>query len=427
MTVGDGASFNVVDDDALRAQQLDSLNGKILHITKDGLGLSSNPYWNGDATANRSKVYARGVRNSFRMTVRPGTSTPVAGEVGWGAFDEINVVTSSANLGWPCYEGVGKQGGYESKPICQSLYANASEVKPPLIEIPHGGLSAAVVGGEFYTGTLYPAEYRGSYFYGDYAANTMSRAALDSSNNLVGSPISFATEADGPVEIRNGPDENLYYLSISTGELRRVRYRSSPDSLPPTIVSLDPENNAKTVPPDAVVSATFSEEIDPASINDTTFTIVRMSTGTKAPATVTYDAKSRAAVVTPSSQFAAGESYQARLLGGVGGVRDLAGNPLASNVTWTFTVVALPPPGVTQVSDLQWTYMTNGWGPVEKNRSNGETGSCRRPATCNWIVHLCEGSWYPCGIARFATTSPACAPYSKLTLAWMRKWVRMVR
>ena len=248
MTVGDGASFNVVDDDALRAQQLDSLNGKILHITKDGLGLSSNPYWNGDVTANRSKVYARGVRNSFRMTVRPGTSTPVAGEVGWGAFDEINVVTSSANLGWPCYEGVGKQGGYESKPICQSLYANASEVKPPLIEIPHAGLSAAVVGGEFYTGTLYPAEYRGSYFYGDYAANTMSRAALDSSNNLVGSPISFATEADGPVEIRNGTDENLYYLSISTGELRRVRYRSSPDSLPPTIVSLDPENNARLYP-----------------------------------------------------------------------------------------------------------------------------------------------------------------------------------
>jgi len=31
-----------------------------------------------------------------------------------------------------------------------------------------------------------------------------------------------------------------------------------------------------------------------------------------------------------------------------------------------------PPPGTRYLSDLQWTSATNGWGPVEKDRSNGE-------------------------------------------------------
>ncbi|HZC72296.1 MAG TPA: NPCBM/NEW2 domain-containing protein [Jatrophihabitans sp.] len=34
-----------------------------------------------------------------------------------------------------------------------------------------------------------------------------------------------------------------------------------------------------------------------------------------------------------------------------------------------------PPSGTAYVSDLQWTNFTNGWGPPERDRSNGETGS----------------------------------------------------
>jgi len=56
VTAGDGASFTVIDDNALRAQNLDLLNGKLLHITNTGAGLSTNPFWNGTASANRSKV-----------------------------------------------------------------------------------------------------------------------------------------------------------------------------------------------------------------------------------------------------------------------------------------------------------------------------------------------------------------------------------
>src|SRR5262249_36822865 len=49
VSTGDGASYSVVDPLALRAQQLDSLGGKILHVTPTGQGIPSNPFYTGDA------------------------------------------------------------------------------------------------------------------------------------------------------------------------------------------------------------------------------------------------------------------------------------------------------------------------------------------------------------------------------------------
>jgi glucose/arabinose dehydrogenase len=59
-SLGDASNGTAVDDRALRAQSLDSLAGKIFHIGKDGRGVSSNPFWNGNADAIRSKVWALG-------------------------------------------------------------------------------------------------------------------------------------------------------------------------------------------------------------------------------------------------------------------------------------------------------------------------------------------------------------------------------
>jgi glucose/arabinose dehydrogenase len=49
LATGDGAHWNIVDDNALRSQDLDSLGGKLLHVTKAGAGVSTNPFWNGSA------------------------------------------------------------------------------------------------------------------------------------------------------------------------------------------------------------------------------------------------------------------------------------------------------------------------------------------------------------------------------------------
>ena len=225
VTTGDGASFAVVDDLALRAQSLTSLAGKVLHITTTGAGISTNPFWTGNANNVQSKIWALGLRNPFRMSLRPGTDQVFLGDVGWSAYEEVNAAVRGANLGWPCYEGPGRQGGYEFKPICQTLYAaGPAAVQMPLTSYPHDGVSSAIVGGPFYIGTAYPSEYRGAYFFGDYARGWIQFLMVDASNNLVSGPTTFGSDLPGPVDIQMFPDESLYYVAINTGELRRIRY-----------------------------------------------------------------------------------------------------------------------------------------------------------------------------------------------------------
>jgi hypothetical protein len=236
LTNGDAASWNVVTDDALRAQNLDSLAGKILRVNpSNGQGLADNPYWNGDPNAARSTVWAYGVRNAYRFSVRPGSGSPgtvYAGDVGWNTTEEVDAVPKGANLGWPCYEGNAVQPGYQPKPVCQTLYAavalDPSKWTKGILTYDHNGVGAAVTGGPFYTGTTYPAAYQGAYFFGDYARNQIRYATVNSSNVITSGPFDFDLSADSPVDIQLGPDGNLYYLSIGAGEIRKYVYGGSP-------------------------------------------------------------------------------------------------------------------------------------------------------------------------------------------------------
>ncbi len=69
-----------------------------------------------------------------------------------------------------------------------------------------------------------------------------------------------------------------------------------------------------------------------------------------------------------------GAGYTVVVKGGSSGVKDVAGNPLAADVTASFTTTASPPPATEQyLSDLPYVGTpTNGWGPIERDRSNGE-------------------------------------------------------
>lgn len=244
VTMGDAASFNTPDDRALRAQNLDSLAGKMLRINPaNGRGVPGNPFFNAaQPDANRSKVWAYGLRNPFRYSFRPGSNLPYVGDVGWDSWEEVNVVPAGANLGWPCFEGVYRQGGYEPKPPCQALYAaGPNAVKPPVLAWPHQDefgyvLGSASVGGIFYTESKFPAQYQGAYFYGDYAQGLIRTLQVDASNTLVpNSALTFATYADGPVAFEQGADGDLYYLAINVGELRKVTY--TPGNTPPIAVA----------------------------------------------------------------------------------------------------------------------------------------------------------------------------------------------
>jgi glucose/arabinose dehydrogenase len=225
VSTGDAASFTAVDPLALRAQDVNSQAGKILRITASGQGVNGNPFWDGNASHPRSKVWALGFRNPFRIVLRPGTSMPFVGDVGWSTWEEVDVVPAGSNAGWPCYEGNHVQDGYASSPVCSSLYgAGPSAVLAPLTEWPHNGGGGAAMAGTFYTGSVFPSTYQGALLYSDYARGWVRSVAVDSNNQLASASAQFAGGQNGLVQMETGPDGALWYVAIGSGELRRIYY-----------------------------------------------------------------------------------------------------------------------------------------------------------------------------------------------------------
>ena len=109
-----------------------------------------------------------------------------------------------------------------------------------------------------------------------------------------------------------------------------------PDTTPPTVTSALPADGATGVSTTTTVSAGFSEPMDQATISTTT---VKLAAGSNPPvsATVTYTATIKTATLTPSSALGAGVLYTATVKGGAGGVKDVAGNALATDFSWSFT------------------------------------------------------------------------------------------
>lgn len=113
---------------AFRAQQIHSYSGKVFRIDPEtGEGIPSNPFYDPENPDQaQSKVWALGLRNPYRMTLRKGTGSanPADGQpgtlyisdVGSAFWEEINVSDGPGyNFGWPLYEGMGIQGNYYNK------------------------------------------------------------------------------------------------------------------------------------------------------------------------------------------------------------------------------------------------------------------------------------------------------------------------
>jgi glucose/arabinose dehydrogenase len=275
---GDGASFNFVDygqdgsplnpcgdppgglgaaltpptaeGGALRSQDRrtagdpTSLDGALLRVDPaTGAALPDNPA-PPSADPNARRIVADGMRNPFRFAVRPGTGEVWIGDVGWNVWEEINRIQSPTagvtNLGWPCYEGAGRQAGYDSAnlSICENLYAaGAGAVQAPLFAwnhnslvvpgetCPSGSSSAAGIAFAPPNGGSYPDEYDGALFFADYSRDCIWVMLPDSSGLPDPARIrTFAAGAANPVGLQIGPTGDLFYPDFDGGTIRRVTF-----------------------------------------------------------------------------------------------------------------------------------------------------------------------------------------------------------
>ncbi|MEU4626169.1 PQQ-dependent sugar dehydrogenase [Actinoplanes sp. NPDC023801] len=305
VAAGDGASFSAVDygqfpsgaptnpcadpageGGALRAQDVRTpgdptqLDGTLLRLDPaTGDAAAGNPNL-GATDPNTRRIVANGLRNPYRITMRPGTNETWISDTGWTTWEEVNrVVDPTAgvtNFGWPCWEGNARQSGYDSAnlPICETLYTEAAAHTQPFVAWNH---SAKLVAGEgcptgsssstgvaFYpaAGGPYPAAYHGAVFFADYSRRCIwaslpsTPGALPSAANLQ----TFVSDAASPVDLEVGPGGELYYADLG-GTIRRVRYY--PGNQPPTAV-IDASPTQGPAPLTVTFNGTGSTDPDPA-------------------------------------------------------------------------------------------------------------------------------------------------------------------
>jgi hypothetical protein len=123
---------------------------------------------------------------------------------------------------------------------------------------------------------------------------------------------------------------DTYGVALASNFVWTFTTGSSPCAAP-TLISETPANLAANVCASTVVTATFSEAMNPATITASTFTLTGPGTTAVAGA-VTYAGST--ATFTPSSALALNTLYTGTI---TAGVQDASGTALASNVTWTFT------------------------------------------------------------------------------------------
>jgi glucose/arabinose dehydrogenase/regulation of enolase protein 1 (concanavalin A-like superfamily) len=212
-TVGDNLTTG-------NSQSLDSIHGKVARFDLDGSSANDNP-WHGEAD-KVDEIYALGLRNPYRFTFLPNGKAIVA-DVGGALHEELNIISSGANYGWPQYEG--SCGG------CG--FAN------PVFTYPHNGQNSALSAVALYNGTTFSAKYQNALFYGDYARHTIRYLKFDSTFTSVISDSAFDDDAGTIVDMHVGPDQNLYYVSIFSGTLHKIA-PSGGNRVPEATAAADP-------------------------------------------------------------------------------------------------------------------------------------------------------------------------------------------
>ena len=129
----------------------------------------------------------------------------------------------------------------------------------------------------------------------------------------------------------------IYNRALSATEIQNDMVRSiTPDTTPPTVTARTPGPGAAGINVGSSATATFNELMNPSTITSSTF-LLKDASNVSVPANVTYDSATSVATLTVQSALVYGATYTVTVKGGPGGVTDLAGNALASDVTWSFT------------------------------------------------------------------------------------------
>ena len=223
VALGDGGSGG---DPTGRAQNLDSLLGKILRLDVNADGFPADLTRNYAIPADnpclgqagvREEIWSIGLRNPWRPSFDRGTGDFYIADVGQNTREEVNVSTFTAgagrgiNYGWNVMEG--------SLCIPPASTCSMTSLTLPAVEYDHSNGSCSITGGYVYRGTAVPA-LQGTYFYADFCAGFVRSFRLV--NGVVTEHAEWPALARGDITSFGEDAAGELYIMTSGGGLFRI-------------------------------------------------------------------------------------------------------------------------------------------------------------------------------------------------------------
>ena len=205
------------------AQDPDQHGGKILRLNEDGTVPADNPFVG--QPGYRPEIFAFGIRNVLGMAFHPQTGELWETENGPQGGDEINIIRSGLNYGWPVIS--------YGRAYSSDLDGSRSGLPPPTVQPPTAapGMeepftyykpSIAISGMTFYTGDAFP-EWKGDLFAGGLVGTQLSRIMFNA-QGLESRRETLLPELRQRIrDVKQGPDGFLYLTTdMQDGAVLRI-------------------------------------------------------------------------------------------------------------------------------------------------------------------------------------------------------------
>jgi glucose/arabinose dehydrogenase len=218
--LGDGGGGGDPDENG---QNTNTLLGSLLRIGVDGDDFPGNANRNYTipadnpfvGTSGADEIWAYGLRNPWRFSIDEGTDLLYIGDVGQGAWEEVNInarTVGALNYGWNSFEG---DHCYDTDDGC-----DRTDKVFPAIEYSHS-YGCSITGGYVYRGSELP-DLAGHYFYADYCAGDLLSFKYEA--GLVGSEKNWTSDLGkiGRVTSFAVDSSNRLYILNDDGQLLRL-------------------------------------------------------------------------------------------------------------------------------------------------------------------------------------------------------------